>query len=387
MIETTEALDEAVRAAIEAGAVGIDTEFIWERTYYPTLGIVQIGFPDGRCELVDAPKVADWSPLRCLLEDAATVKILHDAQQDLVILNRVCGGFPKNIFDSQRASGFVGLASTISLSDLLKRLLKIRLAKTETRSDWLARPLSEEQVKYAEDDVRYSVQLMDSIMKRAAQLGRREWIEEEMRAYENESLYGESDPDLEMPRVRGSGSLTRQQRDILRALGAWRERKARKRNLPRHFVLSDDAIISLTRKPPERPEAMRPVKGLSEKQLQRYREALWKAVQRGLSGDMPELPNGRFKGAAPDEGFEARVDLALAFVKGVCLEATLDPALIGNRAEITALVLEADAATPERHRILRGWRRHFCGESLLDILRGERALRIAPESKLPALAD
>ena len=160
MIRTTDALADVVRLARKAGAVGVDTEFVWDRTYYPTLGLIQIGYPDGHCELIDALEIQDWSPLAVLMSDPNTVKILHDAQQDLNILHRVCNGYPKNIFDTQRSCGFIGMSSTISLSELLKSTLRIHLAKTETRSDWLARPLSDEQLKYAQDDVRYSVDLM-----------------------------------------------------------------------------------------------------------------------------------------------------------------------------------------------------------------------------------
>jgi ribonuclease D len=383
MISTTEALTEAVRRAREGGAVGIDTEFIWDRTYYPTLGLVQIGYPNGDALLIDAPAIKDWSPLAELMSDPETVKILHDAQQDLNIIYRACGGLPKNIFDTQRTAGFVGLSSTISLSELLKTLLRVRLAKTETRSDWTARPLTEAQAQYAKDDVAHSVDLMVKIMKKAEALGRSEWIKDEMRIHEEESLYEERDPDLEMPRVRGSGSLTHQQRDILRALGSWRELKARARNLPRSFVLSDDAIISLIKRLPSNPEGIKPMKGLSERSVKRNRDAIWKAIERGRNGGMPELPNGRHRGPQPDDGYEARVDLALAFIKGTCIAAKIDPALIGNRAEITTFTLEIDDACPTRHRLLSGWRGEFCGNDLKALLEGEGAVSINGQTKLP----
>jgi len=386
MITTTDALADAVRRAREAGAAGVDTEFVWERSYYPTLGVVQIGYPDGTAELIDAPQIQDWSPLAELMADPATVKILHDAQQDLNILYRACGGLPKNIFDTQRTAGFVGLSATISLSELLKTLLKVRLDKAETRSDWVARPLSESQIKYAKEDVIHSVDLMLRIMNKAEALGRTAWIQDEMRKYEEESLYGESDPDAEMPRVRGSGSLTRQQRDILRALGAWRELKARRRNLPRHFVLPDEAMISLAKKPPAQPQDIRPTKGLSERNADRNRTAIWEAIERGRSGELPDLPNYKHSGPQPDDGYEARVDLALAYIKGTCLAAKIDPALIGNRAEITAFVLEIENACPTRHRLLSGWRGEFCGKALLDLLNGIGRVAIDPATKLPTLA-
>lgn len=384
MITTTDALQAAVQAAQAAGAVGVDTEFIWDRTYYPTLGVVQLGYPDGHCELIDATAIEDWEPLGELLADPKTTKILHDAQQDLTILRRTCGSDPKNTFDTQLSSGFIGLSSTVSLRDLLKTLLKVRLAKTETQSDWLARPLSQAQLEYAEDDVRNSVNLMLKIMERADLLGRREWIVDEMAYYDNATIYEERNPDTEMPRVRGSGALTHQQRNVLRALGAWRERTARRRNLPRNFILSDDAIVSLTKRLPNSAEEIKPMKGLTERALQRNRGKIWESIQRGIEGDLPELSSGRLNGIQPDDGYEARVDLALAFIKGTCLAAKIDPQLIGNRADISSLVLDVERADGERHKMLNGWRADFCGHALLALLKGEGAVRVDPESGFPA---
>ena len=388
MITTTDALADAVTAAQSAGAIGIDTEFVWERTYYPKLGLVQIGYPNGHCELVDALEIEDWSPLKDLLKDEKTVKVLHDAQQDLTILKRVCGACPKNIFDTQRASGFVGLSSTTSLSQLLKDLLKVRLSKSETRSDWLARPLSNKQTNYAEDDVRYSTQLMQEIFNKAESLGRNQWILEEMRYYEAEAIYEEFDPETEMPRVRGSGALTNQQRDVLRALGSWREIEARKRNLPRSFILSDDAIVSMLKNIPASANSIKPCRGLTEKTLRYNRSKIWAAIERGMAGALPSLSSSKNKqGPAPDDGYESRVDLALALIKGTCLAAEMDPALIGNRADVTALVLEAEMEDLNRHQILRGWRADFLGNQLLDVLRGKDSVRINSETKLPELME
>lgn len=386
MVRTTQGLADVMRRAREAGAVGVDTEFIWERTYYPTLGLIQIGYPEGHCELIDAPEIQDWSPLADLMSDPNTIKVLHDAQQDLNILYRACGGLPKNIFDTQRSSGFVGLSSTISLSELLRSLLRVHLAKTETRSDWLARPLTDAQLKYAQDDVRHSVDLMVKIMSKAKALERKSWIQDEMKIYEDESKYCENDPDEEMPRVRGSGSLTNQQRDILRALGAWRELNARQRNIPRGFVISDDALVTLTKRPPSKPEDIRKMKGLSERAVERNRSQIWEAIERGRNCELPDLPNNKNSSKSPDDGYESRVDLSLAYIKGACLANKMDPALIGNRSEITAFVIDADSIDSDCHRILCGWRKDFCGQSLLSLLRGEGSISINLENNLPIFA-
>lgn len=387
MITTTEALADAVQVAQAAGAVGIDTEFVWERTYYPVLGLVQIGYPDGHCALIDAPTIKDWSPLSILIEDPKTVKILHDAQQDLMILKRACGANPKCIFDTQRASGFIGLSSSISLGELLKTLLKVHLDKSETRSDWLARPLTEKQKHYAEDDVRYSVRVMEHILSRADTLGRREWVIEEMQYYEDADIYQESDPYTEMPRVRGSGALKNQQRNIVRALGAWRELEARQRNLPRNFILSDDAIVSLIRKIPGSVRDLKPCRGMTEKILKRNREKIWAAIQRGMKGDLPKLSSDCRKRAVPDEGYESRVDLALALLKGACLAAQVDPLLVGNRADVAALVLDAETANPEHHSLLCNWRAELIGKRLINVLKGEGYISVNLDTKLPHLME
>jgi ribonuclease D len=384
MIVDSAGLEEACRAAKAAGAVGIDTEFVWSRTFYPTLGIVQMGYPDGEAVLIDAPEIEDWSAFGDLIKDSGTIKILHDAQQDLTILRRACGAFPKNIFDTQRSAGFIGKSSTISLRDILNQLLRVRLDKTETQSDWLARPLSEAQVRYAEDDVRNSVRLMERILKKADALGRREWIAEEMRCYELESLYHEIDPDTVMPRVRGSGMLTHQQRNILRCLGSWREKTARQCNLPRGYIMADEALVGLAKMTPDSKEAIKTFRGLSERCLERNRNAIWKAMERGIAGDLPDLQNPTNWKGSPDEGYEARVDFALAFLKGTCLNAAIDPALIGSRSDLTALVLDAKKPKIESHRLLRGWRAEFCGNALLELLQGRQGLIIDPQTNLPS---
>ena len=121
----------------------------------------------------------------------------------------------------------------------------------------------------------------------------------------------------------------------MRSLGSWRELKARKRNLPRSFILSDEALVHLTTNTPKTIDALQPIKGLSERTLERNREEIWQAIERGQRGDLPPI-HQKNQHQVCDEGYEARVDLALSFVKGLCMASQLDPALIGNRAEITA---------------------------------------------------
>ncbi|MYF17390.1 MAG: ribonuclease D, partial [Gemmatimonadetes bacterium] len=155
LINTPNELETLVNRALDAPCVGIDTEFVWEQTYYPRLGIIQVGLSENDCHLIDAVTLSDLSPLGTLLSDPHTVKILHDAQQDLWILRRITDAIPCNIFDTRCAAGFAGLSSNLSLGNLLRMRLNIQLPKTETRTDWLRRPLSDKQLEYALDGVRF----------------------------------------------------------------------------------------------------------------------------------------------------------------------------------------------------------------------------------------
>jgi ribonuclease D len=386
LVSNRKELETILTQAATSGCCAIDTEFIWERSYYPKLGLVQIGLPARKAYLIDAPEVEDWSPIAEIIADPGIVKILHDAQQDLRILKRACGASPSNVFDTQRVAGFVGLSSTISLCDLLKTSLHIHLHKSETRSDWLKRPLTDKQLEYARDDVLYMTEAREWLLGRGSKMQRLDWIEEEMALYNDPCLYDETILLTEMPRVKGSGATTREQRDIIRALAAWREEKARQRDLPKPFILSDEALVALARKPPKNQNELVATKGLTQKTLDRNREALWQAIERGRSGDLPTLENVKRRGPEPDNGFEARVDLALGFIKGRCLEAGIDPALAGNRAAITALVMEGAHAIAEDHALLRGWRKTFLALPLLDFIAGNCAITINPETGFVSIA-
>ncbi len=383
MILSEDALEAAVKKATKAGAVAIDTEFVWEKTYYPKLGLVQLGYPDGTADLIDTLAISDFSSLGRLLEDSKVVKILHDAIQDLVILTRITGHFPKTIFDTQRAAGFVGLSSSISLSDVLKECLSVRLNKSETQSNWLARPLSKNQIRYAEEDVCYGVALMEVLLGKAERSEHKAWLLEEMELYNEESHYKERPPEMMSPKVKKSGALSHAQKSLLRALFVWREGMARKQNLPRTFILSDEGLLRLVKSPPKSLSALKQ-KDLGRRFLSKFSTTLWQAIESAHSNPLPSLLNNDFR-YEKKEALEAQVDLALAFIKGLSLASGIDPSLITNRAGITKFVY----AVSENEQIMnelglyQGWRKSFCGEDLYHLLKGRGSIRVDPEKQMP----
>ena len=384
MIETSEALEALVARALEAESVAIDTEFVWERTYYPQLGLVQFGFSEDDTALIDAVACPDLAPLGRLLEAPDVVKILHDATQDLTILRRITGSHPKTIFDSRRAAGFVGLSATLSLGDLVREVVGVVLAKSEARTNWLQRPLSPEQQAYAHDDVRYLPAARAALLDRARQRHREAWLHEEMTAYDDPALYAEKDPREQYLRIGGAGRLSPRQRAVLREVTAWREEEARRRDRPRGHIVADKVLAVLARRLPASFSDLKTISGLSERTVQRRGRAILQAVERGLAVP-PEAYPPPPERPPNDEMLTARTHLALAYLAGKSLHSGIDAALVATRAEVTALVAAGPDAASDGHPLLHGWRRAFAGEELLGLLRGQHAVRLDPETGLPRI--
>ena len=153
----------------------VDTEFHTERTYWPRLALIQLGWAD-KVALVD-PLAVDPSPLSRVFTGPGTA-VAHAAGQDLDVLLAACGAAPSGVFDTQIAAGFVGM-STPSLARLVDQVLGIILPKTDQLSDWLQRPIPADQLTYAAGDVRYLLALHASLVDRLDERGRLAWAVEE----------------------------------------------------------------------------------------------------------------------------------------------------------------------------------------------------------------
>lgn len=380
MIDTPEALVRLADTLMAAPAVALDTEFVWVDTYYPRLGVVQVAWPGGEPDLIDAATLGDLSVLGPVLRAPRIVKVLHDAQQDLIILRRATGAYPCNVFDTRCAAGFVGLGATRSLGAILHDLLHVTLPKTETRSDWLRRPLTDLQKRYARDDVRHLLAARTEILRRARERGHIDWLEEEMATYDDPSLYEETDVHACYSRIGGAGRLTTHQRTALRELAAWREEEARLRDRPRGRIVSDKALVEIARRRPRTMSRLTGIRSLDRSTTSRYGAKLLDIVQ-----GAPAIPS-EAKATLPDtlpdnNAHAARVHLVMAYIMGRSLACGIDPALLASRKEVSAYVA---GGARQDHALSRGWRCAFLGKDLPGILDGSLEVRMDPDTMLPS---
>ena len=383
MIDTSDALAALVERALQEPAVALDTEFVWERTYYPALGLIQIALAE-EVALIDPIALEDLSPLGEVLAAPGVVKVLHDAAQDLQILARATGRRPVNVFDTQRAAGLVGYSGTSSLQDLVDAVVGVRLDKGETRSNWLARPLSESQCRYAADDVRYSLAIYHALADEAERRGRRDWVDDEMARYEDGALFEEGEPTDAVSRikVRNMSRMNGQQRATLRALAAWREREARSMDRTRRMVLPDEALVDLAAIAPTHAEDFRKSR-LTDRQVARFGDGLLAAVHEGLEAP-PEPIERRGRPGPEEERDAARLLVAQAFVAGRCARDGVDPALVATKSVLKEAI---DAGPDAVDEVLTGWRATFVGTDLAALLRGERAVRLDADDGWPRMTE
>lgn len=368
-ITDSEALDGLLADARSAGRCALDTEFVWERTYAPVLCLVQIATPS-RLAVVDPLRGAPLEPVAELMSDRAVVKAMHAAGADLTAFALHFGAPAAAVFDTQLAAGFAGYGGSLSLERLLDQVVHVRLKHAEGFTDWSKRPLSETQVAYAADDVRHLLDAMDALERRLGDQGRDRWAHEEMtRRYDGALLI--QDPDEAWRRVAGRGKLRGEQLSALVAVAAWREREARRRDIPTSWLVRDPTLVELARRRPQTAAEAADIRGLQ--------------IKRGPQMDDLLRVLGQVHGPPPERSVELssemrdriRVVLPLAssVLQAACAEAGIASELVATRDDLESLI-RIVAEGSDDHPLLSGWRREVAGDRLLRLLRGEIALRV-----------
>ncbi len=367
LISDAASLREAVDAMSSFSELAIDTEFVWERTYFARLGLVQFGLPGKGCYLVDAVQISDLGSLGSILENESIVKILHDAPQDLMILHRATGATTRNVFDTRLAAGFAGMSSELSLQRLLFELLDVEIPKGHTRADWTSRPLEAHLLEYAVDDVRYLPELAFRLREGARESGIEHWLNEELSALERSSACRQPVPERQYLRVKGVGGLSEEGLSVLRELAAWREHEAINTDRPRRQIAEDRDLIAVAHALPADEVELKACNRISKGVLRRYSGVLLSAVKQGRGSPKAELPLTPLRTDIRKVGRE-RVDGLFHRIGKRARERRIDPLLVTNKNGVVRLLSEWPDAQPEDHRLMQGWRSELLGDSLESLI-------------------
>jgi ribonuclease D len=358
--------------ALEAGRIGLDTEFMPEGRYRPLLCLVQVVVDDD-VWVLDPLAGFDTAPLASVLADPAVEIVVHAGRQDVAIMRREWHTDVCNVFDTQVAAGFAGFSAQAGYGGLLHDVLKIRLAKTASFTRWDARPLSDEQVRYARGDVEHLLPLADEIRGRLQSRDRLEWAREECRAIAHAT--DERDPEEVWRRLPRAAGLDSRDRAVARELAAWRERTAEREDRPVGAVVRDPTVVELAKRQPTSRKDLAQIRGVNPDVVRRRGDDIIAAIERGRAAEPIRLDEGDRLATESQDG--PVIALAEALVRARAHEAGLAYELIAARADLAPIVVSARRGLDEPDvRTLRGWRRELVGSELLELLAGRRRLAV-----------
>jgi ribonuclease D len=390
------ALPELMAQARAGGELALDTEFMGEGRYRTLLCLVQLAVPaiaqsgpqsdrparpesgvrPSRIELIDPlDEHIDSGPLADVLADPAVEVVVHAGRQDIALLRRRFGAEVRNVFDTQVAAGFAGMAAQSSYDSLLSRMLNVRLAKSASFTRWDARPLSREQLGYAREDVVHLLELAGELKRRLWELGRLEWAHQECEPLERSS--DERDLDTvfsRLPRVR---NLNVASQAVARELVAWREQTAASQDRTVQSVLADAVLVEIAKRRPANAKQLHDIRGAAQSSVRRRSEEVLEAVSRGRERPHEPLEDGA-RPRPPDPADAPLIALAEALVRERTLQADLAYELVASRADLQAIVSAWRAGGQHEAdvRTLRGWRRELVGAELLELLDGGVSLSV-----------
>jgi len=366
-ISDADALAAFCERAGEARVLGVDTEFLREKTYYPKLCLIQVGTAD-EIAAIDPILIQDLDPLVDLLTDTRITKVFHACGQDLEVIRDALGCVPAPVFDTQLAAAFLGFRMQLGYGALVEAYTGVRLPKAESLTDWSQRPLDREQLVYAEDDVRYLPGIYERMMDELIARDRLSWLTPEMDDLCDPAKY-ERNPREAYRHLKRSGSLTRKQMAIAREVCAWREQKAAYRDIPRKWVCSDEVLVEICRHTPKTAERLKRIRG-TEQIPARDAEELVAAIRKGLLCDPDDLPYVE-RHARPAAETESVVDLMNAMLRLKSEKSGVAPQLIATRDELTHFAVNGGSG-----RLAKGWRYELVGRSLEQLLGGQIGLTV-----------
>jgi ribonuclease D len=357
-----------------------------EGRYRSLLCLVQVAVPDPerpgevRVEVLDPlDDRLDPGPLAEAVADPAIQVVMHAGRQDVALLRRVWHTEVRGLFDTQIAAGFAGLPAQAGYETLLREMLKVRLRKTASYTRWDARPLSDEQVGYAREDVLHLLQLADALEERLEGSGRLEWAREECRPLEESS--DERTVELAFERLPRINGLDPGARAVAFELAEWREGVAARQDRPVQSVLPDAALVEVAKRKPSAPKQLEQIRGLNPGHLRRRGQDILDAVARGR--ERPPRPYEGERHPPPASTDAPLIALSESLVRSRAMDAGLAYELVAARADLQAVITSVRQGSPEPSvRTLTGWRRELVGAELLELLAGRRSLCIGPDGRV-----
>ncbi len=372
IIDNTADLRQLCQRLAKHPFITVDLEFIREKTYFPLLCLIQIASEEETAIIDPLAEGMELGPFFELMQAPQTVKVFHSCRQDVEIIYELSGIIPTPLFDTQVAAMVCGFGESISYERLVKAVLNIELDKTDRLSNWQLRPLDEHQLQYAAGDVTHLLKIYRYLTDEMEQKGRTHWIDEEMAILGRETTYL-IPPEEAWLKIRHR-SHNAKVLSALKALAAWREIRARNKNIPRQSIIKDDFLIMIATACPKNKDELLQIRGM-RKDMASGRladEILTALAQMEVDPKIVQKLHTENINAVP-----ALYELLKMLLKIVSLREGVVARLIASDTDLQKLAAGKDRDNPT----LAGWRRHIFGNEALKLRNGELTVRYNPDKK------
>ena len=374
-IQTTEELNRLCTRLAEHPFVTVDTEFIREKTYWPQLCLIQIASVDeAACIDPLAPEI-DLSALFDLMQNQNVVKVFHAARQDVEIFYNLTGKTPFPLFDTQLAAMVCGFGESVSYQNLVQKLVGVELDKSMRFTDWSRRPLTEKQIRYAQNDVTHLRDIYKKMLDILNETGRAHWVDDDTAFLVNPKTY-ENDSALAWKRLK-LNSTKPLYLALCQALAAYREDEAKRMDRPRRHVMRDEILLEIAANAPDTADEMAKMRGLPQGFANgRMGRDILKIIAEVKSRDPSTYPVLPKPYELPKSARSVSKMLRLLLMIKAA-ESDVAERLIASPDELDVLAGEKNPDLT----VLKGWRFEVFGRDALELKAGKIAMKYNPDRR------
>ncbi|BCL68951.1 ribonuclease D [Vibrio nigripulchritudo] len=363
IVDTKEALEAVCLAARDADTVMLDTEFVRTRTFYPQLGLIQL-FDGNVLSLIDPTVISDMTSFVGLLKDTSVLKVLHACGEDLEVFAHVFGTIPVPMMDTQIMAAFLGHGLSTGFAALVKEYLGVELDKSEARTDWLARPLTNKQLEYAAADVHYLLPMYEKLEAAVKDAGWWEAAQQESDLIASKRVVTHN-PEKAYLDIKGAWQLRPNQLAILKILAQWRLEEALKRDLALNFVFREQNLWACARFGIKGLKQMEQ-QGFDHREIRRHGNAVISMVKKGEQVPQDEHPDV-IERLMDKPGYKQLFKQLKDEVKKASQKSGLATEFLASKKQINQLiswVWKKDRNPASVPDVMQGWRKELFGARL-----------------------
>ena len=367
LIEDQVSLNNLCEQLAKAKVLAIDTEFVRTRTLYAKLGLLQVC--DGeQLALIDPLAIEDLSPFWQLLTNANITKVLHACSEDLEVFLTTGNCQPVNLIDSQIMMSFLGHGLSLGYAAMVKHYTDIELDKSESRTDWTKRPLTEKQLAYASADVDHLFYLYPKLLAELTQAGFLDYAKLETQNMIDKKFTPVDESKMYL-NIKMSWRLNPKQLNLLKHLATWRFQQAQKRDLPIGFVAKDHTLMALAQSNPTSLSAMLNLEGAEALDIRHKGKAMLAVLAKADSAEPSDYPE-KINRLDDYPAYKQIFKKVKAFLVQVSERNGLAIENIASKKQINQFLtwqfdLNGTGSSSNKVELLSSWRDELFGEALI----------------------